>query len=51
MLEGRAESYDLGRRSLQDELAGLEADEAVEGELQALRARLRPGEGNDPSVS
>ncbi len=50
VLEGRAESYDLGRRSLQDELAGLEADEAVEGELEALRAKLRPGKG-DPSAS
>ena len=41
VLEGRAESYDLGRRTLEGELAGLEADEAVEGELHALRAKLR----------
>ena len=49
VLEGRAESFDLGRRSLQDELAGLEADEAVEGELEALRARMRRGKGSEPS--
>ncbi len=48
VLEGRAESYDLGRRSLQDELAGLEADEAVESELHALRAKLKRT-GEDPA--
>ncbi len=41
VLEGRAESYDLGRRSLHDELASLETDDAVEGELHALKARMR----------
>lgn len=49
VLEGRAESYDLGRRSLQDELAGLEADEAVEGELDAMKAKLRRGSGGEPA--
>ncbi len=51
VLEGRAESYDLGRKSLQDELSGLEADEAVEGELDALRAKLRRSKGTEPSAS
>ncbi len=51
VLEGRAESFDLGRKSLQDELAGLEADEAVEGELDALRAKLRRSKGTEPSAS
>jgi len=51
VLEGRAESYDLGRKSLQDELAGLEADEAVESELDVLRARLRRGKEPDPAAS
>ncbi len=41
VLEGRVESYNLGRRSLEDELAGLETDEKVESELDALRARLQ----------
>jgi phage shock protein A len=50
VLEGRAESYDLGRsRSLQEELAGLEADEAVESELHAMKAKLRRPAGSDPS--
>ncbi len=40
-LEGRAESYDLGQRTLEQEIEGLEADSGVETELSALRARLR----------
>ena len=53
VLEGRAESYDLGRgKSLHDELAGLEADEAVEGELHAMKAKLRrPAGGTAVFVS
>ena len=51
VLEGRAESYDLGRRSLADELAGLEADEAVEGELHAMKAKLKRDAGEGPATS
>jgi phage shock protein A len=40
-LEGRVDSYDLGRRTLEDELAGLEADATVENELDALKRKLR----------
>jgi len=40
-LEGRAESYDLGRRTLEQEIEGLEADAAVESELDLLKAKLR----------
>jgi phage shock protein A len=44
-LEGRVESYDLGRTpgrgpSLEEELAGLATDAAVNDELEALKARL-----------
>jgi phage shock protein A len=44
-MEGRVEAYDLGRNgsrvpSLEEELAGLEADAGVDEELQALKARL-----------
>ncbi len=42
-LEGRVDSYDLGRGrapSLEEELAGLEADSTVDSELEALKARL-----------
>lgn len=40
-LEGRVESYDLGRpRSLSEEFAELEAETAIEKELQEMKARL-----------
>jgi phage shock protein A len=44
-MEGRVESYDLGRApgrgpSLEEELAGLAADASVNDELEALKARL-----------
>jgi phage shock protein A len=44
-LEGRVESYDLGRTpgpvpTLEEELAALEANDAVDAELAALKARL-----------
>ncbi len=40
-LEGQVESYDLGRRTLSDEIADLEADEAIARELEALKAKMR----------
>ena len=40
-LEGKAESYDLGRKAtLGDELAGLEAEAGVDEELAALKKRM-----------
>jgi phage shock protein A len=44
-MEGRVEAYDLGRTNrngptLEEELAGLEADAGVDEELNALKARL-----------
>jgi phage shock protein A len=40
-LEGKAESYDLGRKAtLQEELAGIEAEAGVEEELAALKKRM-----------
>lgn len=40
-LEGRVESYDIGRaKSLTEEIAELEATTKVEGELAALKARI-----------
>lgn len=45
-LEGRVESYDLGRtKSLTEEIAELEATSKVEGELEALKARLKARQG------
>lgn len=39
-MEAELESYDLGSRSLSDEIAALESGDRVEGELEQLRARL-----------
>ncbi len=44
-LEGEVESYDLGAdagHTLADEFAELEVDEAIEAELAALKAKLKP---------
>jgi phage shock protein A len=40
-LEGQIESYDLGRRSLAEEIAELETAERIDEELQQLKARMR----------
>jgi len=39
-LEGEIEAYDLGQRSLADEIGELETDEKVDEELERLKARL-----------
>ncbi len=42
-LEGQVESFDLGRsKTLSDDFAELEAGQAVQDELEALKARLKP---------
>jgi phage shock protein A len=42
-LEGQVESFDLGRsKTLADDFAELEAGQAVQDELEALKARLKP---------
>jgi phage shock protein A len=42
-LEGQVDAYDLGRsKTLTDEFAELEAGQAVQDELEALKARLKP---------
>ena len=42
-MEGRVEAYDLGRpKTLADEFADLEADQSVQDELEALKARVKP---------
>ncbi len=41
-VEGEAEAHDMGaKRSLADEIANLEAEDAVEDELKALKAKLK----------
>lgn len=45
-LEGRVESYDLGRsKSLKDEFVDLESDIGVEDELAKLKAKVKGGSG------
>jgi phage shock protein A len=44
-MEGRVEAYDLGQpKTLADEFANLEADQAVTDELAALKAKIKPTE-------
>jgi phage shock protein A len=42
-LEGQIEAYDLGRRSLAEEIAELESAERIDQELEQLKARMRGG--------
>ena len=42
-MEGEVEAYDLGQRSLADEISDLESDEKVDEELAKLKARLGGG--------
>ncbi|MDG1733083.1 MAG: phage shock protein PspA [Thalassotalea sp.] len=39
-LEGQVESYDLGKKSLADEIDELEADDSIDNELAALKAKM-----------
>lgn len=39
-IEAQVESYDLGRKSLSDEIAELESNEKVDDELAALKAKI-----------
>jgi phage shock protein A len=42
-MEGKVEAYDLGKtKTLADEFAELEADQSVNAELEALKARVKP---------
>ncbi|PCI53041.1 MAG: phage shock protein PspA [Gammaproteobacteria bacterium] len=40
-LEGQVESYDLGSKSLADEIAELESNEKVDDELASLKAKMK----------
>ncbi|WP_199611524.1 phage shock protein PspA [Flocculibacter collagenilyticus] len=39
-LEAQVESYDMGKKSLANEIAELEADESIENELEALKSKM-----------
>ncbi|MEX0942171.1 MAG: phage shock protein PspA, partial [Pseudomonadales bacterium] len=49
-MEGEVESYDLGQRTLADEIEDLEADERVDEELARLKARLGGKAGDESEV-
>lgn len=40
-LESQVEAYDLGKKSLKDEFAELEADDNIDSELAALKAKMK----------
>ena len=46
-LEGEVEAYDLGKRSLSEEISELEDDELVDEELARLKAKMA-GPGTQP---
>ncbi|MBX3706608.1 MAG: phage shock protein PspA [Pseudomonadales bacterium] len=43
-LEGQVEAYDLGQKSLADEIAELESSDRIDAELEQLKARMRGGQ-------
>jgi phage shock protein A len=48
-LEGQVEAYDLGRRTLSDEIDELEGDEEIDAELESLKARIGESEPDTQS--
>ena len=49
-LEGQIESYDLGQKSLADEISELEGDENVDAMLEDLKARMASTDGAKESA-
>lgn len=41
-LEAQVDSYDMGKKSLADEIAELETDDSIDNELEALKAKMQP---------
>jgi phage shock protein A len=59
-LEGQIEAYDMGQRTLADEIAELETDDAIDADLAELKARMQgerapapaaPAPANDQSAN
>jgi len=46
-IEAQVESYDMGSKSLADEIAELESDETVDDELAQLKAKMNPSKKED----
>jgi phage shock protein A len=50
-LEGQIESYDLGQKTLSEEIAELETDDQINEELKALKERLAGGSAGEGNTS
>ncbi|MFT4632568.1 MAG: phage shock protein A [Crocinitomicaceae bacterium] len=50
-MEGEVEAYDLGQRTLADEIAELEADEEVDAELAKLKQKMHGTQASSQSAS
>lgn len=50
-LEGQIEAYDMGQRTLADEIAVLESDDEIDADLAKLKARMKGESPNAGSVS
>ena len=48
-LEGQIEAYDMGQRTLADEIAELESDESIDRDLAELKARMQGGTPTGPA--
>ncbi|MGI0152251.1 phage shock protein PspA [Pseudidiomarina sp. WS423] len=46
-LESQVEAYDLGKKTLRDEFAQLEADDKITDELEALKAKIKEQKSAD----
>ena len=50
-LEGEIEAYDMGQKTLSDEIAELEADEGIDEQLDQLKARVKKADAPVAPVS
>ena len=46
-IEAQVESYDMGSKSLADEISDLESDENIDDELAQLKAKMKPAKTSD----
>ena len=49
-LEGQVESYDMGQKTLSDEISELESDEGLDEQLSQLKARVQQGDAPSAPV-
>jgi len=50
-IEGEIEAYDMGQKTLSEEIAELETSEEVDDQLSRLKARMQKGDASAASVS